>query len=480
VLNYEVQLSFTFNSLGYSYSTFVDASSFLSDNPKRNYDYSVFDAYHLIKKHRCPIIKRTTLWRANYVHSQVVNENKNELITLIEKTGYKTDLIWNNLLRICNIADIYYSLRLNYILDIKHSNLLEKESILIIAYMSYEELIEECLNYLLPLSNIANIIVVTSSEKVYEKIKLFGISVRVIDNYNMNFADLFIICKDLIEQYIYLCFVHDKKVFQRNILPRTHDSYRYLLWENTLASSEYVMNIIQLFKKNNRLGFLGIVSPYHNDYYYTLNNYWVSNFENTISILSELDVNVPISKDIYPISVGTAFWCRTDALQTLHKQSLYKLLQQKSIINNMLELYLPYIAQYNGFYSATVMSSRYASICLLDFKIELNRLNKQSEIYYALKEYMLGFDQLSHIYIYGAGYYGKQASIELNKIGIEYDGFIVSDGQYNQGVYCGHNVYYFSEVELDSETAVILAMKSSKANEVMPKLKQVNVFNFEL
>ena len=74
----------------------------------------------------------------------------------------------------------------------------------------------------------------------------------------------------------------------------------------------------------------------------------------------------------------------------------------------------------------------------------------------------------SHIYIYGAGKYGRIACMFLEENGVSIEGFVVSEGQKGNLV-LGHIVYVFSDISEkinDESTGIIVAMKKEIAQTV--------------
>jgi hypothetical protein len=61
------------------------------------------------------------------------------------------------------------------------------------------------------------------------------------------------------------------------------------------------------------------------------------------------------------------------------------------------------------------------------------------------------------IYIYGTGVFGAVCAIELTKKKIEFNGFVVSDGQEKVDSYKEHKVKYLSEIE-DKQSVIIPAV----------------------
>lgn len=82
-------------------------------------------------------------------------------------------------------------------------------------------------------------------------------------------------------------------------------------------------------------------------------------------------------------------------------------------------------------------------------------------------------------YIYGCGYSGRKAALTLEKHGIKYHGFIVSDGMPKSETFMHHPVYFLSEINFhdDNEVGIILAMIAANIEDVLPLLKSTGARN---
>lgn len=142
------------------------------------------------------------------------------------------------------------------------------------------------------------------------------------------------------------------------------------------------------------------------------------------------------------------------------------------------ELYL-----YKDFYEKYYT---HESVKLFNEAIRLNRetyvKNQQTKIEWfteafteAFKE-VFGWSQFikdKRIYIYGCGYFGKKLYGLLEQIGgeIELAGYIVSDGQKKTEM--KENVYYLSEIDLESDKDMIfVGVRSSLQEEICAELRK--------
>ena len=97
---------------------------------------------------------------------------------------------------------------------------------------------------------------------------------------------------------------------------------------------------------------------------------WTFDFENTKKLAEQLKLNTIISIDKPPISIGTVFWCRTEALGKLmtyqwkYEDFPEEPLQKDGTINHAIERILPYVAQDAGYETGIVLTETSTSTLL--------------------------------------------------------------------------------------------------------------------
>ena len=202
----------------------------------------------------------------------------------------------------------------------------ESTNIALVIHLFYEKLFDECINCLDSIPDDIDVFITTntvSKKSVLEDLchnkKIRYKEIRVVSNIGREISALLIACRDIWDDYDILGFLHDKST-SGNIGPaKIGESYMYLLWENMLKNKTYINNLIFLLKNNNELGLLVPPSPYHDGYFSNYGNEWTLCYERTAKLASDLGISKTISKDIPPVSLGTAFWCKTEALSNLWK-----------------------------------------------------------------------------------------------------------------------------------------------------------------
>lgn len=368
-----------FSEMGFSYDTYVQTD----DLKDQNYYPLMIYPTELIRDRKCPIFKRRTFFHEHdYFLGNSTGQVAQELYEYLRKeTSYDTNMIWNNLLRTCNQADIAKNLNLAYILP---SNLCNKElidlslkekKIALVMHLYFKDLINNSLHYAMAMPEWADIYITTDKadkkeaiENAFKVLKCHKLDVRLIENRGRDVSSILVGVKDVIMDYDYACFVHDKKTAQ--VKPGSiGESFGYKCFENTLHNQEFVYNVLQTFEENPRLGILSPPEPNHADFFPTLGHEWAGNFAVTEKLAQKLDIKVPMSEDKEPIApLGTFFWFRPVSFKDLYDKDWdYKDFPEEpngvdGTLLHAIERIYPYAVQQAGYYPATVMVDTFARI----------------------------------------------------------------------------------------------------------------------
>ena len=139
-------------------------------------------------------------------------------------------------------------------------------------------------------------------------------------------------------------------------------------FENTLASKEYLINVISTFEENKRLGLLFPPPVIHGPYSNLLSNLWTGNFYNTVALAEKINVNVPIINDIDPIfPAGGMFWFKTKALKKIidhewkYEEFPDEPMPEDGSLGHAFERVYCFAAQDAGFYSAWVLTDNFVT-----------------------------------------------------------------------------------------------------------------------
>jgi lipopolysaccharide biosynthesis protein len=390
--NYYFDQEFTkyFEDKGFKWQVYVDTKDF-QDGASNPLLYSPLE---LVENRKCPFIERESFF-INYANFLIYNngESTGELLDYIEnKLTYDTNLIWDNLLRLQNLADLNNCLHLNYVLPTKISEPISRKDIKIalIIHLFFEDLVDFCYKYAQSMPKQSDIFISTDTVekqrailKVFTQLECNKLTVNIINNRGRDVSALLVAAKSFVMEYEYVCFVHTKK---SSYMPAiTGASWRYKCFENLLKSKKFVENVIATFEKNPRLGILAPPPPNHGNYYSTIGlGEWYDNYNNVVNLAEKINLNIDIDIDKEPVApLGSMFWFRPKALEVMYNQNWEYtdfpdgILAPNGTLHHAIERIHPFAAQHEGFYSAYLMSDSFARIEITNINYMLRHLNKE-------------------------------------------------------------------------------------------------------
>ncbi len=378
-----------FADMGYKWDVYANSEVYR----ELTYQPCLTMATEMIRDQKLPFFKRRSFMQDyTVVLSECVGQHGKMLYDYLEnETNYDTNLIWDNLLRVENMADLKRNLQLNYILPSKYTvnPNVEHKKIALIMHMYFPDLIDECLHYAKSMPDYADIYITTNSEEKKCKIvKAFSVlpnkvDVRVTPNRGRDVGPFLVESKEYIYDYDYICHTHDKKVGQ--LKPLTiGQAFSYRCFENVLATPEFVENIIDLFENNPRMGIIMPPPPNHSEYFFTLGLEWGSNYEVTCELAKKLNVNAPMSDTKEPISpLGSVFWARTDALHKVFDYPwTYEELPEEPIdddgtVLHAVERMYSFSAQDMGYYAGWIFCDSGAEIEMTNMYYMMRTINEK-------------------------------------------------------------------------------------------------------
>lgn len=372
---HEAKFTHLFEQLGYKSDVYINTDDLIEFT-----DYPLMlEPKTLVKEKRCPVIKRKAF---SNMYKELLNtsggEATVELYKYIENNlDYDLNLVWENILRVDNMADIKERMHLNYILPKEFEYVTERESNLkigLVMHIYFPDEVRSCREYAESMPENTDFIITTTSEETLKIInEEFSIlpnkkDVKLIPNRGRDVSSLLVAAAPYIMDYDLVCAVHDKKTTQ--FKPYTvGESFAYKCFENTLGSKAYAKNIITTFTNEPRLGMLMPPPPNHADFFGMLGFEWTGNYENTINLAQELGVRVSIDEQKEPMApLGTMFWFRPKALKKLFdkKWQYDDFPEEPNGIDctflHAIERIYGYVAQDAGYYIGWCMTDKYAAI----------------------------------------------------------------------------------------------------------------------
>lgn len=367
-----------FADLGYSWAAFSDTSD-LETRRDQNFDHHTHNVYEMVAHREYPVIKRRSFLvpKETYLRFGSGDGLRNALEYVRNRYDYDLRLIFGHLLRKHGAGTLKDALSLNYVLPVGGTPTAPfptGKKIAIVAHLFYPDLFPYCVRYLRNVPPGADVFVTTDTEEKQREIQRLladtagrHLTVLRVEPRGRDWAALLAGCKGRLTGYDYLGFVHDKKSLQKEY-PTVGTSFRDMLWENMLASGDYVRGVVATFEAHPELGLLVPPGPVHGTYFKSGMDRWTICYDETCRLAKKLGIQTRLGKTRQPLAVGSVFWCRTDALQPLlafdwnHEDFPPEPLANDGTLNHALERILPYAAQSRGYLTGWVMTTRQAEV----------------------------------------------------------------------------------------------------------------------
>lgn len=363
-----------FSNLDFEWKNYLEVLN--SESFDEEPSYFMFDIYHSIINYGLPLINIKPFFLPKKIHLTYNNGLDLSLTMnyLNQKTEYNVSLIYNYLVKNINPNELVNLLNLKKIIPKENlnNNYKSNSSIVVIAHIYYIDLLDYDFMFLKNIPEYIDIIITTDEldkkvfieENYLSKLKN-NFRVILVNPRGRDMSGLFVGCKEIIKDYDYFCFVHDKKSsllkFNLNGI-----SFRDIIWENTLASRDYINSIIKFFDENSCLGLIVPPRPYHGVYFTSFYyNHWVRNGDNAKKLLNKMNISQELDINESALSIGNCFWAKSDALKPLFDLNLnYDDFHQEPMpddgtISHAIERIYGHVAASQGFYTEIVMTDEY-------------------------------------------------------------------------------------------------------------------------
>lgn len=294
-----------------------------------------------------------------------------------------------------NVFDLKYQNELYFIFSStsEEKSIPEKE-VAIILYLYYEDTVSKYLKYIDKIGKNINVYIVSPLDSVLLQVKKYAIKLGMENIYFLkkpncgrDISGLLITSKSIISSYKYVCFLHDKKAHTIDMEKDT-EFWIKNIWGNLIADNNYIRQVIDKFEQDNRIGILAPPAPV-GEHFCTWYGYgWHGSFEVTQKIAQRLDLDCDLDKNKPPITIGTALWFRTKALEKLFsyewKYSDFedKNLARENYLSYGIERIFAYVAQDAGFLTGEVMTSQYAQKQNLFLQYSMAEIFSYSQAYF--------------------------------------------------------------------------------------------------
>lgn len=472
VREYELHFTPHFASLGYSYDVLADIDANNSKRFENNYGQYAKIPYELMRKRNFPFFKKKPLTDEFDLLEEQTQENMRLSLDYIDReTLYDVNLIWDNVIRTLDVADLQRTLHFQYIISPSSSGF--NGSTAVIVFISYGDSAEYVLEYLRLLPEECSIWVVASCEKLLEPYQGSRCCCQTVVPQHVNHY-LAGFCT-----YDYICVLHDMDLTSKNRRSCIGKSEFYGVWENLLKNGDYVSGVEECFVKESRLGLLAPPQLNFAEHFGEIGRGWNGVYQEVRRTAERLRLNCQISENKGPYRVTENFWIRGAALTRL-----------KDMTEDELQ-YLPYLwsylAQDAGYYSGIVESAEYASMNEVNLQYYLDQITDQVRQQYGTFDYFFEMQKLvlkpalrefcskySRIYVYGTGLTARRYQDLLADI----DAYVISDGQVKLMELNGVPVKFLSEIDLTDDCGIVLCMFKANQAHAIKLLQDRGFHNF--
>lgn len=387
--------------------------------------------------------------------------------------------------------------------DHKCSQTWENKKIALVAHVNYTDLIDICFSYIERVPDYIDIYITTKGETNINRI---GLKLRQLNRKNVEIivprdrgreiSGLLVACREKLEQYEYIGFVHDKKKNKGEPYQTVGQSFFELLWENTLKSRRYIENIISLLESEPFLGLLSPPIPYTSYFFMVGFMGWTGCFDKTKELSQRLGLKCSMDERESPEILGMTFWCKAQALRPLFMNEWKytdfepEPMPTDNTISHAVERLLPYVAESQGYYSGIMLTQEQASLYECNYRYMFwetidalkneNRCNDKfsGDTYDPVERLSHFCRRFSEVYIYGVGKKGKEC-YRLIDDKSNLKGFIVSENLKVDEECESYPVYEINEIKNEDDIGIILAMRQEYLTEVYPYLLSLGFRNIE-
>lgn len=399
-----------------------------------------------------------------------------------------------------NVYDIKRKENLNYILPLRSVLPFADKSVcgqaVIVIHLFYEDSLDYYLRYVDSIPEEIHILFTSSNtvvlERLEEHMESTAKTYRFIKKKNRgrDVSGLLVACREEILKYRYICFLHDKKE-KNERLQKDTEAFVRCLWENMIGSSDYILNILQTFQENDELGVLFPPECISENFSYFYDNTWYVDFELMQSLARRLKLDCDLDEEKKPLSLGTVFWAKVDALRKLFAENWSyedfadEPLPSDGTFSHAVERCFAYVAQDAGYKTGIVMTDQFAGeridyvqdVLTDAFKVlkaclgigSVKGLRKSRWIDKKLVDFAL---EHSPIYIYGAGKYGQRCADILYIKSCEVKAFIVSKKENGEKKIKGIPVIEVSQFVPEENSGIIVAVSEKFREEILNEMKE--------
>ncbi len=394
----ELKLTQFYLSKGFNCREIASCCSLPSDdvNPSFYYPVELFQA-------GSPFLKKKIFFEDYLLFlSKSCGETPRMAMNYVHDNGGFYSEILQELIKNLTPSQLIRKLNLNYIINgikLKDNSLSDKR-VAVICFVFYEDLIDYVSSILIRFDKIAKIYIVSSKKDLLvlykNKLtnKLEESEYRLQQNRGRNEAAYFITCKDIWQEFDYVCALHDKKT--KHVTPALQGiEFMKHCEKNLCPSAASIAEIVDIFEQNPLLGLLVPPLPFFGNFISSVFNP-IGRNQRSLALLNEkLFAGKLFSGsqlDVFSAPFGGMFWARTKALEPLSSSPLSindfpqePLKSSDGTILHAFERVYPLVTRKAGFYTARVFNIFQVSLQYTNLLFFCVGLTKKQILIFKLK-----------------------------------------------------------------------------------------------
>jgi rhamnosyltransferase len=389
-----------------------------------------------------------------------------------------------NVYEIRKSKELYFILPDNYVVnkDVKY-----QDSMAVIVNLYYLDNVQWYLEQLYKISHLVDIYIISSNPDIISMVCDKNMHIIKKENRGRDISALLVSSKEIVLKYDYICFLHDKKAKNASTIMRTKSLVKNI-WFNMIGSKDYILNIYGVFKENSNIGLLVPPEQAGIDWDLWGKSLWGENFERVRHICEEWELTCNLDPQIPPITIGTAFWCRTKVLEKLFNRNWKyedfdtEPLPDDGTLSHAIERIFAYVAQDAGYDTGTVLNERCACRQQLMYQEYISKafdilrsdwgITSFSGIdnYFRQNKVIQDFcDTFDKIYLYGAGKIGQECMRRMKVIGIKINGMILTKVGMNM---ITENTISIDMIEPVDNIGIIVSVGNALKGEIVDILEE--------
>ena len=367
---HETKMTRDFERMGFISDSFVDFEKY-KDFPD---NASILLCNKLLKNEKVPFVKRRAMcFEQAQIDANCLGYFATETLAyLSECTPYDTDYIWQDLLATKKVSDIRRGLHLNYFLPSQHAFSKEtKSDVALVIFVYYEDLTDQMIYYIKSMPPGSSIYILSAKADLLnlyadkmKQLREYQVEYRQTASRGRDISAYLIYAADVYEKHDFICCIHDKKSGPH--LAIAGEEFSYYCLENTLASKDYVLNVVNTFENNPRIGLM-VQPPLQFGPYRCLGNEMAANEAAMRELHKMLKLKCPF--DDAPLApFGSCFWVRGCAFKSMFNHTWEvddfpsEPMPFDGTISHAIERSFSMAVQDSGYATAFLATAEYASI----------------------------------------------------------------------------------------------------------------------